>query len=247
MKLSVAACALLVAASTASAQAPQMTPGEALLQQAHDRYVDTRFRTVSFVQRTTFPDGRIEWWYEAESIPGKARVDIAPFEDRSASIFRNDSAYIWRKGQLTKGAGLAATMWTLMDMYAVPVAETAAALKRRNFDLGRVHERTHDGRPVYVIGALADDTTSSQFWLDKEHLYTVKMIVTLPGGRRVTDIGKHIFQDGGWLEQEIRVTMNGKLILLEEYTETRTNVKLPDDFFDPVAYRPPHWVRSPGK
>jgi hypothetical protein len=40
-----------------------------------------------------------------------------------------------------------------MDMFAVPPEETAAALRRRGFDVELVHERTHGGRPVVVIGA----------------------------------------------------------------------------------------------
>ena len=36
--------------------------------------------------------------------------------------------------------------------------ETAAALRKRNFDLAKTHERLHDGRRVYVIGATLDAT-----------------------------------------------------------------------------------------
>lgn len=44
----------------------------------------------------------MEWWYEAESIPGTARVDGAPFADRNMQIFRNDSAYIFQNGALVR-------------------------------------------------------------------------------------------------------------------------------------------------
>ena len=237
--------ALSAAASAAAAQHNETPAGVAVLEQVYQRYAHTRFRTVSFLQKTTFPDGRVEWWYEAESIPGKARVDIAPFENRNASIFRGDSAYVWRNGELTRRPGpLAATMWTLMDMYAVPPAQTAAALRRRNFDLSKVHEKIHEGRPVIVIGAHEGDTTSAQFWLDKERLYTVKMIVPTPAGRRVTDVSKHTFQNGGWIEGQIVVFINGNMTLHEEYHDIRTNVTLPPDFFGPDEYRTPHWTVS---
>ena len=223
-------------------RADTVSPGEEILREVHRRYASTRFRTLSFTQRTTFPDGRVEWWYEAEAIPGRARVDVAPFTDGNAQIFRNDSAYVFQKGELARtAAGLAVTMWTLMDMYAIPPAETAAALRRRSFDLERVHERSHDGRDVYVIGALAGDTTSAQVWLDKEHLYTVR-IITPRGGHRVTDVGKHVFQDGGWVEQEITVYLNGQMTLHEEYFDVKTNVELPVDLFEPDRYRTPPWT-----
>lgn len=233
------------AAGISSAAAQQKPAGLEVLERVHARYAATRFRTVSFVQRTTFPDGRVEWWYEAESIPGKARVDIAPFENRNASIYRADSAYIWRGGEHKARPGpLAATMWTLMDMYAVPPEETAAALARRGFDLSKVHERVYEGRPVIVIGATDGDTASAQFWLDRERLYTVKMIVPTRAGLRVTDVSGHTFQNGGWIEGRIVVRVNGQLALDEEYFDIRTNVTLPPDLFDPDRYRAPPWTVS---
>jgi hypothetical protein len=190
----------------------------------------------------TVPDGRIEWWYEAESIPGKARVDVAPFATRNAQIFRSDSAYIFRDGQLTQqSAGLAVTMWTLMDMYAIPPEETAAQLSRRGFDLTRTTERVHEGRPVIVLGVSeASDTTSAQIWLDRQHLYAVRM-VTPRGGHRVTEVGKYVFMGGGWVEQEIRVYLNGEMTLLEEYLDTQVGIPLPANLFEPDVYRAPPW------
>src|SRR5688572_17299851 len=76
-------------ASGAPAPAADITPGLEVLREVQRRYASTRFRTLTFTQKTTFPDGRIEWWYEAESIPGKARVDVAPLANRNAQIFRN--------------------------------------------------------------------------------------------------------------------------------------------------------------
>ena len=240
---------LAVLGAGSSAVAAQQTPaGVAVLRQVHDRYVNTRFRTVSFLQKTTFPDGRGAWWYEAESIPGKARVDVAPFENRNTSIFRGDSAYVWRNGEHARRPGpLAATMWTLMDMYAVSPEETAAALQRRNFDLTKVHERMHEGRPVIVVGALDGDTTSAQFWLDRERLYTVKMIVPTQAGRRVTDVSKHTFQNGGWIEGQIVVYLTGNMTRHEEYHDIRTNVTLPPAFFESDEYRPTLDSESPAR
>jgi hypothetical protein len=247
---------LLAAAAPLNAQsatgpgapAPSVSAGLAVLERVHRRYAETRFRTLTFTQRTTFPDGRVEWWYEAESLPGKARVDVAPFADGNAQIFRNDSAYVFRGGELTqRSEGLAATMWTLMDMYVIPPEETAAALARRGFDLSVMHEREHEGRHVIVLGAMPGDTTSAQIWLDREHLFTVKMI-SPRGGHRVTDVSRHVFMGGGWVEQEIRVYLNGEMTLLEEYFDTRVNVELPADLFEPDRYRTPPWTetRRPG-
>jgi hypothetical protein len=224
-----------------SAPVDTLAPGLEVLREVHRRYSTTRFRTLTFVQKTTFPDGRVEWWYEAESIPGKARVDVAPFANRNMQIFRNDSAYVFQDGALARtGGGLALTMWTLMDMYAIPPEETAAALTRRGVDMERVHERMHGGRPVVVVGALEGDTTSAQVWLDREHLYAVKMIVPR-GGHRVIDVGRHTYLAGGWVEQEITVWLDGRMTLHEEYFDVRANMALPPDLFEPDTYRAPPW------
>jgi hypothetical protein len=255
-----ALCWLLVLTSTTALHAQGGAPAPAapqdisagldVLREVHRRYSTTRFRTLTFTQRTTHPDGRVEWWYEAESIPGKARVDASPFANRNAQIYRSDSAYVFRNGELAqRSAMLAATMWTLMDMYAIPPEETAAALGRRGFDLSKVHEREHNGRAVLVVGALQGDTTSAQFWLDKEHMYTVRMTTTR-GGKRVTEIGRHVFMGGGWVEQEIRAYgTNGQLTLLEEYLDVKVNLDLPANLFEPDMYRTPPWqeTRPPGK
>ena len=237
------------AAIRPSAPVVQEEPGVAVFRQVFDRYSKTRFRTVSFLQRSVFADGRIEWWYEAEEIPGKARVDFAPLANRNTSIWRSDvdTGYVFRNGQLAnKIPMLAATMWTLMDMYAVPPEQTAAALRKRNFDLSKVHEREWRGRPVIVVGALADDTLSSQVWLDKERLYAVRQIAKAPNGAHlVQEFDKHVFMEGGWIEQEIRIYgPDGKLSLFEEYTNTKVNVQLPPDFFKGDQYRAPHWVET---
>jgi hypothetical protein len=248
MRLLLGTMLLTITPNLAAQQPSKPASGEDVFRMVYERYAKTRFRTVTFTQKTTFPDGRVEWWYEAESIPGKARVDIAPFDRRNTSIFRNDSAYVWRDTTYRTGAGLAATMWTLMDMYAVPPSQTVAALSKRNFDVAKLHAASHNGRPIYVIGALAGDTVSPQVWIDQEHLYTVKMIVPTPRGRRTTDVGRYIFQNGGWIEQEIVVRLNGELQLLEEYTDTKTNVELPTWLFEPDQYRAPPWPRGgPGQ
>ena len=67
--------------------------GIELLQQMHDRYAGRWYRTMSFVQKTSYPDGRVETWYEAAEVPGKLRIDISPVDSGNTIIFRNDSVY----------------------------------------------------------------------------------------------------------------------------------------------------------
>lgn len=62
------------------------------------------------------------------------------------------------------------------DVYVQPVAETVRKLRLLKFDLAKLHEITWEGRPSYVVGATAADSTSPQFWIDKERLYFVRSL-----------------------------------------------------------------------
>jgi len=56
---------LLVALTATWAGAPQAPrTGEELIRAMHQRYAGRWYRTLTFVQTTTFPDGRVQTWYE---------------------------------------------------------------------------------------------------------------------------------------------------------------------------------------
>ncbi len=59
-----------LAQSPARDEAPPPRTGEELIQQMRQRYDGKWYRTLTFVQKTTLPDGKIEIWYEALSAPG---------------------------------------------------------------------------------------------------------------------------------------------------------------------------------
>ncbi len=72
--------------------------GVELIGQMRERYLGKWYRTLTFVQKTTLPDGKVETWYEAAELPGKLRIDIAPLEGKNTLLFRNDSIYEFKAG-----------------------------------------------------------------------------------------------------------------------------------------------------
>ena len=48
------------------------------------------------MQTTTFPDRPAETWYEAGTIPGKLRIDIAPLDSMTAILFLGDSTIVFK-------------------------------------------------------------------------------------------------------------------------------------------------------
>jgi hypothetical protein len=215
-----------------------------------DRYVGKWYKTLTFVQKTTLPDGKIETWYEALELPGKLRIDIAPLDSGKTLLFRNDSLYVFEQKKLKASQTLVHPLMVLgFDVYQAPVAETVRKLQGLKFDLSKVHQTTWRGRPTYVVGAAPGDTTSPQFWVDAERLYFVRSLEPSKKDSSVineTIFDKYIPLGGGWLEMEVLFLANGKQRIKEEYTDPKANVKLDPTIFDPSVWKAPGWV-GPGR
>jgi len=227
--------------------APAPKTGEELIRLMHDRYAGKWYRTLTFVQKTTLPDGKVETWYEAAELPGKLRIDIAPLEGRNTILFRNDTLYDFKEGKLAETKPLIHPLMVLgFDVYAQPLDKTAKQLRELGFDLSKVHESEWEGRRAYVVGATRGDSVTRQFWIDQERLYFVRMIEPgkkNPDDRLETRFTKYRAMGQGWVETEVRFLVNGETKMLEEYTEPRAGVNLDPAIFDPARWVPPGWVK----
>ena len=218
--------------------------GEAVIRAAHAKYAGKWHQTMTFVQKTTFPDRPTETWYEAMELPGKLRIDVAPTSSGRTTIFRNDSLYGYNQGTLRGGRPFVHSMLVLLgDMHVLAPEQTIAKLKALGFDLSKSYDTKWNGKDVVVVGATAGDTTSKQFWLEKDRMLVVRLIE--PAGQRLMDahFGKYEKEGDAWVEREILIYMNGKLAQSEEYTQVKTNVKHEPGLFEPVAVsKSPAWV-----
>jgi len=222
---------------------------EDLIQAMHDRYAKTWYKTATFVQKTTnySADGtsKSETWYEAMSVPGKLRIDFDPINDGNGMLFVNDSVQRFQQGELKQTRPLIHPLMVLgFDVYGQPVQDTLAKLKQLGFDLAQLREDNWQGHPVYVVGAKADDLRAPQFWIDKEHLYFVRMLQ--PAGPDKSHTQETVFTKyqklkGGWIAAEVIFRMDGKVRTLEEYTDIRGDVELDPKLFDPANWRTARW------
>jgi hypothetical protein len=239
---------LTLAASAVATPPPKN--GEELITRMRERYAGKWYRTLTFTQKTTLPDGKVEIWYEALELPGKLRIDVAPLDSGKTLLFRNDSLYVFEQKKLKASQPLIHPLMVLgFDVYQSPVAETVRKLRDLKFDLSKVHETTWKGRPTYVVGALPQDTTSPQFWIDAERLYFVRSLE--PSKKDASVINETVFDkyvplDGGWVELEVLFLANGKQQVKEEYSNTRANVKLDPAIFDPRRWTAPGWIKGDG-
>ena len=216
----------------------------------HARYASAWFKTLTFVQKTTLylPSGGelVQTWYEALSLPGRMRVDTDR-KSRSGVLYVADSVFTFASGKRTSSdSRLNDLLVVPFDAYTQPPARTQAQLRRLGYDLSKFHEGTWQGRPVYVIGAARGDTTSEQFWLDRERLVVVRIISSGRQGRTDTRLTDYVQTGGGWVATEIIQLVNGKRRILEQYSDIRPNVTLSDELFDPKFWSSAaHWASAP--
>jgi hypothetical protein len=238
-------------AQTKPAPAPTsaaITGGTSLLNAMHDRYAGKWYRTLTFVQKTTInlqSGSEIkQTWHEAAQLPGKLRIDT-DLGAKNGTLYSGDSVFSVTNGKLVRAdTGRNALLILGFDVYAQPEGRTMAQLRREGFDLSKFHEGTWQGKPVYIVGALAGDTTSKQFWVEKDRLLFVRMIQRSPQGRSDIRFDKYISAGGGWIAVEVAQYVNGKRRLLEEYTDVKTDVQLSPALFDPRQWATaPHWAR----
>lgn len=237
-------------ATLAPASFAKIKTADDLFAAMQKKHAKTWYRTLTFVQKsTTFkPDGTSESviWYEALNAPGKLRIDIDPMEKGNGFMFAGGKQYAFQDGKLTNTRERINPLLVLgFDVYFQPIAETKNQLKEFNFDFSKLHEDTWQGRPVYVVGALAGDLRSPQFWIDKQNLYFVRLIELVGKDKdKVQEIQFNKYQKaagGGWVSPEVVVNLDGKRVFMEEYTEIRTGVKLDDKLFDPQSWSTVHW------
>jgi len=240
----VTAAALMLCVASAEAQGTTPASGADVLRAMHDRYASTWYSTISFTQATTRrtrADSLIhETWYEAAKLPGRLRIDLGVQDGAHVLLFNGDSTFAKFTGYpVHRSPGRNPLLILGFDVYKQPIERTMALLQIEGFDLATVHTDTLDGHPVYVVGAPAGDSTSKQFWVDRDKLIVVRLLTTGQAPAIVSDVRFTDYQAiaGGWIAMHVTVTEGGRLMQEERYSNVRANPPLDDALFDPTALR----------
>ena len=219
--------------------------GEELVRQMHDQYAGKWYHNLTFAQTTTFPDRPAETWYEAGTIPGKLRIDIAPLDSMNAFMYVGDSAIVFKGGKRVDTRADRNLLMTLgFDVYGQPTETTIAQLKAQSVDLSKIREDSWKGTKVWVVGADKGDTTTNQFWIEQKRLLFVRLIESHPP--KLLDI---TFEDyralaKGWVAPTCVIKVNGKEVQREEYKDIRADVKLQPDLYDTKTYQRARWIEA---
>jgi hypothetical protein len=240
---------LLPLALLAAHAAPKT--GEDLVRQMHARYAGKWYRNITFVQTTTFPDRPAETWYEAGTIPGKLRIDVAPTDSMTAFMFVGDSTIVFRGGKRVGGRQNRNLLMTLgFDVYGQPPETTLAQLAAQGIDLGKLREDRWNGTKVWVVGAEMGDTATSQFWIEQDRLIFVRLIEAQKNPQQPQERGslldvtfeKYQPLGKGWVAPEVVIKVNGKEVQRETYRDIRADVPLQADLYDTETYRKAEWI-----
>ena len=226
------------------------TDGASVLRAMHEKYASTWYNTLSFTevadQRSDTGAMISEKWYEEAKLPGRLRIDVGvPATDTVTShriiICANDSIYVKTPGHpLVARAGLNLLLVLGFDVYKQPVERSIAALTAEGFDLSRVHDDVWQGKPVIVVGAAKGDTTSKQFWVNKQRMLFVRLLDTshtLLGASTEALFDDYRPLGEGWIAADVHVSGNGIVRLREIYSDMRAEVELPDSSFEPATLR----------
>jgi len=229
--------------------------GEELVRQMHDRYAGKWYHNLTFVQTTTFPDRPAETWYEAGTIPGKLRIDIAPLDSMNAFMYVGDSAIVFKGGKRVDARADRNLLMTLgFDVYGQPIETTIAQLKAQSVDLSKIREDSWKGTKVWVVGADKGDGTTNQFWIEQKRLLFVRLIESHKsqknpsGPPNILDISFEDYRPlaKGWVAPTCVIKVNGKEVQREAYRDIRADVKLQPDLYDTETYHRATWIEAGG-
>ena len=247
---------LLPVALLTAHSAPPAAPktGQDLVSQMHARYAGKWYKTITFVQTTAHPDRPTETWYEAGTIPGKLRIDVAPTDSMKAIMFVGDSTIVFHGGKRAgarQGRNLLMTLG--FDVYGQAPDTTIAQLEAEGIDLSKLHADTWQGTPVWVVGAERGDTATSQFWIEQDRLLFVRLIEVEKdpkqpqGPADLLDVTFEKYQrlDGGWVAPEVVIKVNGKEVQREAYSDIRADVPLQANLYDTETYHKAEWIGTP--
>ncbi|HTA62550.1 MAG TPA: hypothetical protein VK835_08840 [Bacteroidia bacterium] len=212
----------------------QYKTGEELLAAMHKKYYHNYCKTVQFEQKTIrYKDGVITdtaYWYEWISYPDKFRIDIGTKFGGNGVIFKNDSAYNYKKHKLVKTRPDANDLLLLLGgMYFRKFEDVAARLKKAGYDLSKIKTDTLNKVSCFIIGAEG----SFQIWVDKKDSKVVGLKTKLTETDWL-EIQFDAFQKSckGFNETKVTANKNGKLEQVEEYQNIKTEIIIPDSIFN---------------
>jgi hypothetical protein len=239
-----------------SAMASVPASGTDVLARMHAAYDGDWYATLTFVQTTILhrPDGSTNTQTWRESIRytpdhgGQLRIDVGDLDAGNGMLYTADSAWVMRGGALARVQPSGNEFLPLIEnVYMQTLARTVRELAVTKVDLSKVRRGEWRGRPVWVVGTTAADTTSPQFWVDVERNVVVRFLLHPEPSAPVLDVLLDGYERVGkaWLATQVRIHSGGRLVQEERYADWKIGMPLDPALFDITRWTSaPHWGRG---
>ncbi|WP_299757550.1 outer membrane lipoprotein-sorting protein [uncultured Pontibacter sp.] len=221
--------------------------GHEVVKAMYKRWQGKWYPNFQFEQRAIFYENeqvsKEEVWQELYSQPGRLHIRFDGFESGNGVIFSEDSVYHFKARKLAaKMPQVHPLVLLSFDAYFLQPQETAAKLQQLNFDLGKISEADWQGRKAIVVGTKNPaDGSSSQFWVDKERLYVVRVITNNTGSVRDVEMNNYQLLDNYWVATEIIFKTDGVTTLREEYYNMSFPKSIDNSWFNPDKFGSTKW------
>lgn len=221
----------------------KLKTGEELVEAMYKRYEGKWYKNLSFKQKTSFYTNtsldRVQIWDEKMQLPGRLLIKFGLVNDGNGMIFQSDSQYVYRAHKLVRQSKMThpLLLWGF-DIYLQSPQETVKKLNELNFDLSHIREGKLNKRACYILGKKEIDKDYKQIWIDKEHLYLLKM-ESYHAKRKLlssTFFKNYKKYEEAYLAELVLFEQNNQLILKEEYYDVHFPASLNETLFDPRKF-----------
>ncbi len=212
----------------------------------HDRYDGKYLKTMTFLQEntaytTTGEEQKSQWFVHVQA-PGKLRIAFLPVAQKSGLVQVGERVASFDNGiRVDFRPSVNPLLLLAVDAYTGPASTVIRGLDSLGVDTETIRTDEWEGRPVYVVGAKAGDSTSSQAWIDAEHLRLARFIQRAGRGARtiISDIRVRNYReiDGYQVPTEFLTLRNGRPAWREQRTDIKINADLPAGVFDQALWR----------
>lgn len=202
-----------------------------------------RLRSLAFTVATTEyrSDSTLARSRVYAALPGKMRVELLPSSMRTGSVRNRQRLAVFERGRrVSTVSRVDLSMLLAYDVFAQAVDTTIMWLDSARVRLALVRRDELNGRDVWVVGANAGDTTSSQFWVDAELWRVLRVIQREP--RAPSEISDMRFVEYTELLDvpvplRIEVYRSGRLAQQHEMSDVTVNPAVPARAFDLSRWR----------
>jgi hypothetical protein len=241
--------------ATGSAPAPKsvsITDGESVIRAMNARYAGRWPKTATYIQTVELlgpaaSRGSDQTWYDAIELPGRLRIDYVNPDLGNGLLYRSDSSFQFNNGRLVRsGNGWNELLLMTQDVYSQPPELTASILRGMGVQISKMHTSGFLDKSVYVIGAAANqDSTSKQFWIERDRLVLVRVREKRADGQ-FTDIhlGEFTPFGQGFIAKEVYQILNGVPRVHQRVSNIKADAPLDPALFDPQKFATvKHWSK----